>query len=510
MTALPLAVLASAALAPAVRATATADPSTDPSPSAPPTTDVTQTVEAVAATTVDVFSIAWRAGLGTIAGIALAFVGIVVLRTLGRRQTIYAEISRYTRNALYVLGGLTGAYFGAQLAVFAVTTPDWAQYALQTLRICIILTIAWVIVGLVKALEASIVSGVRSSGDPGRANRVTTQAQILRRVAEAIIIICGLVGAIMTFPGARLAMGSLLASAGLVSVIAGLAAQSTLGNVFAGLQLAVTDAIRVDDVVVVDEEQGYIEEITLTYVVVRVWDDRRLIYPSTYFTKTPFANWSRRGTQHTGTLTLDLDWRVPVASVRAELARLVAASPIWDGRTANLDVTDTAGGTVTLRIAVSGKNPSDVFTLQCYVREEIVAWLQREAPYALPRTRVEVEQVAITHDPQPEQVARLAEELVALQKDDGAAVGPGAETTAVRRPKEDDPIEDARVRAAAKGHSRLRRTRREKVRRRRILARDAEWRADGAPVPQPQHRADTAAGQSTSIISTDEQKKYLQ
>ena len=508
MTALPLAVLASAALAPAVRATATADPSTDPSPSAPPTTDVTQTVEAVAATTVDVFSIAWRAGLGTIAGIALAFVGIVVLRTLGRRQTIYAEISRYTRNALYVLGGLTGAYFGAQLAVFAVTTPDWAQYALQTLRICIILTIAWVVVGLVKALEASIVSGVRSSGDPGRANRVTTQAQILRRVAEAIIIICGLVGAIMTFPEARFAMGSLFASAGLVSVIAGLAAQSTLGNVFAGLQLAVTDAIRVDDVVVVDEEQGYIEEITLTYVVVRVWDDRRLIYPSTYFTKTPFAIWSRRGTQHTGTLTLDLDWRVPVASVRAELARLVASSPVWDGRTANLDVTDTAGGTVTLRVAVSGKNPSDVFTLQCYVREEIVAWLQREAPYALPRTRVEVEQVAITHDPQPEQVARLAEELVALQHDDGTAVSPGAETTAVRRPMEDDPIEDARVRAAAKGHSRLRRTRREKVRRRRILARDAEWRADGTPVPQ--HRADTATGQSTSIISTNEQKKYLE
>ena len=506
MTALPLAVLASAALAPAVRATATADPSTDPSPSAPPTTDVTQTVEAVAATTVDVFSIAWRAGLGTIAGIAVAFVGIVVLRTLGRRQTIYAEISRYTRNALYALGGLTGAYLGAQLAVFAVTTPDWAQYALQTLRICIILTIAWVVVGLVKALEASIVSGVRSSGDPGRANRVTTQAQILRRVAEAIIIICGLVGAIMTFPGARLAMGSLLASAGLVSVIAGLAAQSTLGNVFAGLQLAVTDAIRVDDVVVVDEEQGYIEEITLTYVVVRVWDDRRLIYPSTYFTKTPFANWSRRGTQHTGTLTLDLDWRVPVASVRAELARVVASSSVWDGRTANLDVTDTAAGTVTLRIAVSGRNPSDVFTLQCYVREEIVAWLQQEAPYALPRTRVEIEQVSVTHDPQPEEVARLAEELVALQHDDGAGVG--AETTAVRLPKEDDPIEDARVRAAAKGHSRLRRTRREKVRRRRILARDAEWRADGTPVPQ--HRADTATGQSTSIISTNEQKKYLE
>ena len=109
--------------------------------------------------------------------------------------------------------------------------------------------------------------------------------------------------------------------------------------------------------------------------------------------------------------------------VRAELARIVAASSVWDGRTANLDVTDTSGGTVTLRIAVSGRDPSDVFALQCYVREEIVAWLQQEAPYALPRTRVEVEQVAVTHDPQPEQVARLAEELVSLQHDDGAGAG---------------------------------------------------------------------------------------
>ena len=461
MTLLPLAALASTALAPAAHATATADPSTDPS--APSTTDVTQTVEAVAATTVDVFSIAWRAGLGTLVGIALAFVGVVVLRALGRRQTMYAEVSRYTRTALYALGGLIGAYLGVQVAIVSVVTPDWTQYAMQALSICIILSVAWVIVGLIKALEATIVSGVRAGGDPGRANRVTTQAQILRRVAEAIVVICGLVGAIMTFPSARFAMGSLFASAGLVSVIAGLAAQSMLSNIFAGLQLAVTDAIRVDDVVVVKEDQGYIEEITLTYVVVRVW-------------------------------------------VRAELARIVAASSVWDGRTANLDVTDTSGGTVTLRIAVSGRDPSDVFALQCYVREEIVAWLQQEAPYALPRTRVEVEQVAVTHDPQPEQVARLAEELVSLQHDDGAA--PGAETTAVRRPMEGDPIEDARVRAAAKGRSLLRRTRREKVRRRRILARDAEWRSDEGSLPQRQE--DTTTGQSTSIISTNEQKKYLE
>ena len=500
----PLAVVASTSLTTVTRAT-DAGPTPTPGPSESPTIDIAQTAETVTETAVNVASIALRVGAGAAIGLILAFIGIVILRALGRRQTMYAEIGRYTRTALYVLAGVTGGYLGAELAVATVATPDWAQAALQALRIGIILSLSWVVVGLAKALESSIVAGVHASGDPGRASRVTTQAQVLRRVAEVIIIICGLVGAVMTFPGARLAMGSLLASASLVSVIAGLAAQSTLGNVFAGIQLALTDAIRVDDIVVVGKEQGAIEEITLTYVVVRIWDSRRLIYPSTYFTQNPFANWSRRGTQHVGTLTLDLDWRVPVASVRAELARVVASSSVWDGRTANLDVTDTSSGTVTLRIAVSGKNPSDVFTLQCYVREELVAWLQREAPFALPRTRVEVEQVQVTHDPQPEEVARLAEELVALQHDDGAAVSADT-TTAVRRPKEGDPIEEARVRAAAKGLSRLRRARREKVRRRRILARDAQWRQDDSSLPR--HEADPT--ESTSIISTDEQKKLLE
>lgn len=215
-------------------------------------------------------------------------------------------------------------------------------------------------------------------------------------------------------------MGSLLASAGLASVIAGMAARSMLGNVFAGLQLATTDAIRVDDIVVVGDEQGTIEEITLTYVVMRTWDDRRLILPSTHFTENPFANWTRGGSQATGSFTLDLDWRVPIASLRAELARLVAASTVWDGRQASLEVSDAIGGQVSVKIVLTGDNPGDVGTLKSYVREELVTWLQREAPYALPRTRVEVEQVEVTQDLSPEEVARAAEEIVAEQKDGDA------------------------------------------------------------------------------------------
>jgi len=276
--------------------------------------------------------------------------------------------------------------------------------------------VTWLVVAFAKAIESTVVKGVQASENQGRANRVTTQSQIIRRVAQVVIIIAGLVSAIMTFPSVQLAMGSLLASAGLASVIAGMAARSMLGNIFAGLQLATTDAIRVDDVVVVDNEQGTIEEITLTYVVMRTWDERRLILPSTHFTENPFANWTRGGSQSTGTFTLELDWRVPVAALRAELARLVAASTVWDGRQASLEVSDAVGDHVTVRVVLTGANPGDVGALKSYVREELVAWLQREAPYALPRTRVEVEQVEVTQDLGPEEVARAAEEIVAKQK----------------------------------------------------------------------------------------------
>ena len=149
--------------------------------------------------------------------------------------------------------------------------------------------------------------------------------------------------------------------------------------------------------------------------------------PPTHFTENPFANWTRGGSQATGFFTLDLDWRVPIASLRAELARLVAASPVWDGRQASLEVFDAVGGHVTVRIVLTGDNPGDVGALKSYVREELVTWLQREAPYALPRTRVEVEQVEVTHDLDPEKVARAAEEIITKQKNETAGTTTAAD-----------------------------------------------------------------------------------
>src|SRR5699024_10342390 len=201
---------------------------------------------------------------------------------------------------------------------------------------------------------------------------------------------------LLTFPGMRAFGASVLASAGIISVVAGLAAQTTLANTFAGMQLAFTDAIRVGDVVIVEEEYGRIEEITLTYVVVHIWDDRRLILPSTYFTATPFENWTRRGTDLLGTVSFDLDWRVPLGAMRAELRSLLAASELWDGRSGSLQVIDSTAGLIRPRVTISASDSGRLWDLQCYIREGLVEWLQSVAPEALPRTRVTTQDVEPT------------------------------------------------------------------------------------------------------------------
>jgi hypothetical protein len=194
---------------------------------------------------------------------------------------------------------------------------------------------------------------------------------------------------LLTFPSARAAGTSILASAGVISIVAGLAAQTSLANIFAGFQLAFTDAIRVDDVVVIEEEWGRIEEITLTYVVVHVWDDRRMVLPSTYFTTTPFQNWTRKESAVLGSVEMDVDWTVPLDRMRAELDRLLAGHQLWDQRVKVLQVTDAVGAVVRVRVLVSAKDGPTLFDLRCHVREGLVVWLQREHPTALPKVRNE-------------------------------------------------------------------------------------------------------------------------
>jgi hypothetical protein len=195
---------------------------------------------------------------------------------------------------------------------------------------------------------------------------------------------------LMTFREARVVGTSILASAGVVAAVSAFAAQALLGNVLAGLQLAFGKSLRLDDVVVVESEWGRVETITLTYVVVHVWDDRRLIFPTSYFTTTPFQNWTHSESSLLGSIEMETDWTVPVTAMREELRTVLAGTDLWDKRVDVLQVTDAVGGLVRLRALVSAVDAPTLWDLRCHVRERLVDWLRTEHPGALPRSRIEV------------------------------------------------------------------------------------------------------------------------
>jgi hypothetical protein len=229
--------------------------------------------------------------------------------------------------------------------------------------------------------------------------RVRTQVTVLRRLAIAIVVILGGAAILMTFPSFSNIGATVFASAGVLSVVAGLAAQTSLGAVFAGMQIAFSGAVRVGDVVQLEDGQwwGRIEEITLSYVVVHLWDERRLVLPSTYFTTEPFENWTRSATEIMGTVEFDVDFSVPFDDMRAELDRLLAESELWDGRRGVLQVTDAVGGVVRVRIVVSAPNAGALFDLRCAVREGMVDWVRRTR--VLPTQRIENAEPVSGHEP---------------------------------------------------------------------------------------------------------------
>ena len=282
----------------------------------------------------------------------------------------------------------------AALAAVAATAlpPDlapWRDGILHALGILGIVAAGWLLAGLAGFFFSRTLRRYPTEVVDNRiARRVHTQIAILRRVTLAVIVVITVGAVLVTFPGVSGIGAGLLASAGLLSVVVGIAAQSTLGNVVAGVQLAFSDAIRIDDVVVVEGEWGRIQEITLTYIVVHLWDDRRLVLPSTYFTTTPFENWTRRSSEILGTVELDVDWQVPVDAMREHLAEVLAAEPLWDQRASALQVTGATDDRVRVRIVVTAQDAPALWDLRCNVREEMVAWVRDRHPESLPRTRV--------------------------------------------------------------------------------------------------------------------------
>jgi small-conductance mechanosensitive channel len=220
------------------------------------------------------------------------------------------------------------------------------------------------------------------------ARRIHTQTRVLARTAMTLVLLAGAALMLMTFPGARQVGASLLASAGVIGIVAGLAAKPVFSNLIAGLQIALAQPIRIDDVLIVQGEWGRVEEITGTYVVLRIWDERRLIIPLQWFIENPFQNWTRTSAQLLGTVFLNVDFGMPLAPLRAELERLVQGMPEWDGRVVKLQVTDTTEHSMQLRILVTAQSSGLAFDLRCKVREALIDFMQREYPQHLPNLRV--------------------------------------------------------------------------------------------------------------------------
>jgi small-conductance mechanosensitive channel len=339
---------------------------------------------------IDIIAITWSriafdVGVGVVAALVVSLgVGFVV-RAVGRRRGWPARSVQRLRRPFRVLLVVLAAWAGFDASLLKLQRGGWDE----VFAVASIVVGAWFAATAVWFLVDIGLDRYRVDvADNRTARRVRTQILLIRRVAVAVIVLVALAWILLTFPSARAAGASLLASAGVVSIIAGVAAQSTLGNVIAGIQLAFSGAIRVDDVVVADGQWGRIEEITLTYVVVHVWDDRRVVLPSTYFTTTPFENWTRTSSQLMQAVEFDLDWRVDPQGMRDELHEILARTNLWDGRTAVLQVTDAVNGVVHVRILLTAIDAGTLFDLRCFVREEMIRWLQRTSPEALPRTRL--------------------------------------------------------------------------------------------------------------------------
>jgi hypothetical protein len=220
-----------------------------------------------------------------------------------------------------------------------------------------------------------------------RARQVETRIDILARCVVTVVVLVAAALAAMTFPSIRTFGTTLLASAGVAGLVIGLAARPLFENLVAGVQIALTQPIRIDDVVIVEGEYGHVEQIGATYVVVNLWDRRRMVLPLTYFIEKPFQNWTRTGAELIGSVLLYVDYTAPVDALRAQVPKVLAASRLWDGAVQNLQVTDAKERTLELRVLVSARNSAQLFDLRCEVREALVGWLQANYPGALPTER---------------------------------------------------------------------------------------------------------------------------
>ncbi|MGE5569814.1 MAG: mechanosensitive ion channel family protein [Rhodospirillales bacterium] len=335
----------------------------------------------------------WARALGVFLGAPLLALVVhwVVFRVMRRligsaelRASIAGDVYRPSRLILPLMAAIAG--IGA-LPISPETTAELRRL----LSLVLIAAFAWLAISVLRRLLTWVTSLSRTGvPDNQSARRIRTQITVLYRIVVFVICLFAASVGLMMFPSIRQIGASLLASAGLAGLVIGLAARPTISNLLAGLQLALAEPIRLDDLVIVEGESGTIEEITTTYVVVRLWDKRRMVVPLSYFIERPFQNWTRHSGELLGTVFIYADYSIPVDEVRAELHRILKDSGLWDGQVWNLQVTNATERAVELRALMSAANSSQAWDLRCLVREKLIDFLQRRYPECLPRARTEI------------------------------------------------------------------------------------------------------------------------
>jgi small-conductance mechanosensitive channel len=277
------------------------------------------------------------------------------------------------------------------LVLPAIDLPPRAAALFATaLPFCFVVLLGWIaLIAVDIGVNVYLLRFRLDAEDNLLARKHVTQMRVLKRVISTVVLLITAGAALMTIGAVRQVGVSLFASAGVAGLAVGLAARPVLANLIAGVQLAMTQPIRIEDAVIVENEWGWIEEITSTFVVVRLWDLRRMIVPLSYFMERPFQNWTREGSAILGTVVLYLDYQAPIEAIRAKAEAIVAASGLWDRKVVNTQVTDTKERVIEVRVLVSAANASAAFDLRCEVREKLIAFLRGEHPESLPRSRNE-------------------------------------------------------------------------------------------------------------------------
>jgi len=336
--------------------------------------------------------IACVAVAGFVLALGVAFLVMQFARWRARRHqaALYRFDVNRLRRPLYTIWPLLAAAIAVR-----VVWPDVVHVpTLVTLtKFLTIVLVYWLALCGIDIVAASVARRYDITvKDNLRARRVHTQMAVVRRLATVLLAVLTLAAIFLLFDELRGLGVSLLASAGVAGVVIGFAAQKTLGNLLAGIQIALTQPIRLEDAVVVEGEWGWVEEITLTYVVVRLWDLRRLVLPIGYFIEKPFQNWTRRSASIIGTVELFADYSLPVEPLRAHLLELLEKTDLWDRQVQVVQLTETYPDVVKIRILVSAADSPTAFDLRCYVRENMVAFIQAHYPQCLPKTRALIEE----------------------------------------------------------------------------------------------------------------------